>query len=53
MLTYLITQAKRKPIPTLAVLLFVAVLSLSLCGLHFANRQAHENYEELYVSVPV
>ena len=53
MLTYLITQAKRKPIPTLAVLLFVAVLSLSLCGLHFANRQAHENYEELYGTVPV
>ena len=53
MFSYLIAQTKRRPIPTLAILLFVGVLSLSLCGLHFANQQAHENYEVLYRTVPV
>ena len=53
MFSYLIAQTKRRPIPTLAILLFVDVLSLSLCGLHFANHQAHENYEVLYRTVPL
>lgn len=53
MFSYLFARLRRSPIPALAVLMFAAVLSFSLCALQASNRAAEERYEELYRTLPV
>lgn len=50
---YAMLQIKRKPIPAVAIMLFAAILSMILCGLHEANEAEKRNYEEMYRTVPV
>lgn len=53
MISYLRARLRRRPVPSLAVLLFAAVLAFSLCALQNANEAAQERYEELYQTLPV
>lgn len=53
MLSYVMAQIKRRPVPAMAVLLFAAILSTVISGLYAARDKAQENYEEFYRTVPV
>lgn len=53
MLRNIIRRCVRQPLTTLAVLLFSAVLAVSLCHLHQSGQAELQSYELTYASVPV
>ena len=53
MLGFILKRLRREPIPALAVLLFAAILSYALCGLHYYNEKEQRSYEEARRTVPV
>lgn len=53
MISYLKARLLRRPTPALAVLLFAAALTVSLCALQASNDAAEARYEELYRTLPV
>lgn len=53
MLNRIIRHIRREPVPSLAVLLFAAVLSVLLCMLHQNRIREQEEYQRAYTSVPV
>ena len=53
MLKRLIRNNLRRPLYSIAVLLFAVVLTLVLCLLHKSAQEEMQSYEETYASVPV
>lgn len=53
MLTHLISQFRRRPLPALAVILFAVVISFALGGLQQSNDAERESYETIYETTPV
>lgn len=53
MIHRILKRIQRSPVPALAVLLFVSILSLVLCGLEAAAKRELEDYEHIYRTTPV
>ena len=43
----------RQPLPPLGVLVFAAILTVTLCTLHRSSREAREHYDEIYHQINV
>lgn len=53
MLRNMLRRNRRQPLAALAVLLFSAVLTVSLCHLHRSGQAELQSFEDTYASVPV
>ena len=53
MIHRILKRIQRSPVPALAVLLFVSILSLVLCGLNAAAKRELEDYQHIYRTTPV
>lgn len=53
MLRYILKRLRRSPVTAVGVVLFAAVVSAALCGLHAGNVSAQRHYEEIYRQIPV
>lgn len=53
MIRHTLRRLRRTPMPAMAILLLMAVLSVALCGLQKANDAELEKYNETYHSIPV
>lgn len=50
---YIFKRLRRTPVISAALILFAAVVSVVLCGLHEANIQEQAHYEQTWRSIPV
>ena len=53
MLHYVWIRIRRTPVIFAAILLFTAIISMVLCGLHRGNHTALEQYNEIYYKIDV
>lgn len=53
MVSHTFRRLRRTPVPALGILLFMAILSVVLCGLQRANDAELEKYNETYRTIPV
>ncbi len=53
MISHTFRRLRRTPVPALGILLFMAILSVVLCGLQKANDAELEKYNETYHTIPV
>ncbi len=50
---YTLKSFIRAPLVSIAIVLFAAVVSAALCGLHLSNINQQKNYDEIYRTIPV
>lgn len=50
---YIWLQFKRKPLIAVAVILFSAIIALTLCGLHKGAEEVQSHFEEIYHAIEV
>lgn len=53
MIRYTFKRLFRQPLPPLGVLIFAAILTVTLCTLHQSNLEAQTHYEEIYRQIDV
>ncbi len=53
MLRHTFRRLRRMPVPALGVLLFAAILAITLCGLQKSNEEEVIKYQETYQAIPV